>query len=143
MEPDVAGGGGGEPGGLGPPQRKRAGSGETPAPTPAPGPPGAGPALGRETCVRGNQRLRASRIFLQASLTPALLLFSNYSSGLVCPSWHLGGGGYIFHTRPSRTACGMWQPRCLKGALWGNSMSPGCSDKRGAVCVCVAWRGWL
>lgn len=76
MEPDVAGGGGGEPGGLGPPQRKRAGSGRTPAPAlpdhPAPALPLARGPAGR---VQGNPRLRpgGSRpIFLLLPRTDAL-----------------------------------------------------------------------
>lgn len=140
MEPDVAGGGGGEPGGLEPRRLKRAGSGRTPAPAPTRGPPGAGAALGRETCVGGNRRLGASGISLQASLLalpldPCVITVFELFVGACCPSWHLGAV-YIFHSRPSRTACGMWQPRCLKGALWGNFVPPGCSDNLGGVCVC-------
>lgn len=79
MEPDVAGGGGGEPGGLEPPRRKRAGSGRTPAPAlwdhPAPALPWARGQAGRVRETRGGSRPGS----LLCSRTDALLLFLNYS----------------------------------------------------------------
>lgn len=72
--------------------------------------------------------------------TKALLLFLNYSLGLGCPSWHLGGVGLFFYTLGlQRTARGRRHPHQLNGALWGSFVSSeGCSRLRqGCVCLCV------
>ena len=139
MEPDVAGGGGGEPGGLEPPRRKRAGSGRTPAPAlwdhPAPALPWARGQAGR---VRRNQRrLQAGLLALlqDRCITVVFELFVRACLPFPAPRGCLY---FLFHTWSSRTACGMRHPHQLNGALWGSFVpSGGCSDRLGTVCVCV------
>lgn len=123
MEPDVAGGGGGEPGGLEPPRRKRAGSGRTPAPAlwdhPAPALPWARGQAGR---VRRNQRrLQAGLLALlqDRCITVVFELFVRACLPLPAPRGCLY---FLFHT-------------VFKDSLWHAASAPVERSSVGQFCA--------